>query len=295
METEPATLTSTSNWGAMEAERLSREAGWRTGDRFHSSHNLHLVLDGRLIVEGTPWKTIVGPGDVMLIPWGTRYRFRCDREGCRYLILRLRLSAFGLHVDADADAWDLLMALVRQVMRRGPLLTVTDNTRRELRALWRAILREQRNAQRAMRPAIKGAAMTMLAILARDALDDNVSSGTRPPHSYRAMRSVLDYIEQHCDESLPIERLANVAGLSRSHFHAVFRDYTGLTVTEHVTRMRIGRACRLLRETDASVLHVGYRCGFASASRFYEAFRTVVGAPPGKWRKAAPADAAARR
>ena len=69
-----------------------------------------------------------------------------------------------------------------------------------------------------------------------------------------------------------------------SIFHAVFVDYTGLTPTDYLTRVRIGQACRLLRESDAGILQVAMSCGFGSVSRFYEAFRQAIGTSPGRWR-----------
>jgi len=56
------------------------------------------------------------------------------------------------------------------------------------------------------------------------------------------LRKVQDYIAEHLAEEVSVEQLAELAGLSPSHFAHVFKETTGVTPIQFVTRQRVTRA-----------------------------------------------------
>lgn len=77
---------------------------------------------------------------------------------------------------------------------------------------------------------------------------------------------------------------AGVAGMSRSHFLAMFRRVTGYTLTEYINHQRCEHATVLLKE-GFSTAAAAEASGFASVSNFYRAFRTITGRRPGDFRE----------
>jgi len=59
-----------------------------------------------------------------------------------------------------------------------------------------------------------------------------------------------------------------VAALSPGAFSRYFKSRTGKTLPEYVNELRIGRACRMLAETDAAVTDVAFDCGFRNLANF---------------------------
>ena len=114
--------------------------------------------------------------------------------------------------------------------------------------------------------------------------DPSVGAETSPRHraAYRdeKIARVLRFIDGHFMERIGVEQMTRIACMSRSHFHAVFREVTGCTLIEYLTWVRIRAAQRLLRETDATIVQIAMDCGFPSLSRFYSAFRLVTGKTP---------------
>jgi AraC family transcriptional regulator len=100
----------------------------------------------------------------------------------------------------------------------------------------------------------------------------------------RQLRKVEDYIAEHLAEDIPIERLAELVELSASHFAHVFKETTGMTPLQFVTRQRIMRAQQLIRETSRSLIDVGLEVGYTSPSHFAQVFRRVVGVTPTEFR-----------
>jgi AraC family transcriptional regulator len=100
----------------------------------------------------------------------------------------------------------------------------------------------------------------------------------------RQLRKVQDFVTEHLAEEISIERLAELVELSPSHFAHVFRETTGMTPLQFVTRQRITRAQQLIRETSRSLIEVGLEVGYSSPSHFAQVFRRVVGVTPTEFR-----------
>jgi AraC family transcriptional regulator len=97
-------------------------------------------------------------------------------------------------------------------------------------------------------------------------------------------RRVREYIEEFLEHDLSIDALAKVAKLSTHYFADMFRQSTGFTPHQYVSRRRVERAQQLLKDADVSLAEVAYRCGFASQSQFTTIFRRFTGATPGRFR-----------
>jgi AraC family transcriptional regulator len=100
----------------------------------------------------------------------------------------------------------------------------------------------------------------------------------------RQLRKVEDYAAEHLAEEISVERLAELVELSPSHFAHVFKETTGMTPLQFVTRQRITRAQQLIRETSRSLIDVGLEVGYSSPSHFAQVFRRVVGVTPTEFR-----------
>ena len=74
-----------------------------------------------------------------------------------------------------------------------------------------------------------------------------------------------------------LDELAAQAGMSRFHFHRVFRAETGVTPKAYASAHRARRLRDELSANDASVTDAIYGAGFNSNSRFYEASDQLLG------------------
>ena len=86
-------------------------------------------------------------------------------------------------------------------------------------------------------------------------------------------------------EEVPgLDVLAREAGMSRYHFHRIFKAATGLTPRAYASAHRARRVREALHE-GVTVTQAIHEAGFASASRFYEASGDVLGMPPSNYRR----------
>ena len=102
----------------------------------------------------------------------------------------------------------------------------------------------------------------------------------------RAVRQVQharDYIDQHPDETVTLERLGQIAQMSPYHLQRTFKRVVGVSPKMYASALRLDRMKSRLRQGD-SVSRATYDAGYGSGSRAYEHARAGLGMTPGNYR-----------
>ncbi|HBF50941.1 MAG TPA: bifunctional DNA-binding transcriptional regulator/O6-methylguanine-DNA methyltransferase Ada, partial [Massilia sp.] len=86
------------------------------------------------------------------------------------------------------------------------------------------------------------------------------------------------------DEEPNLDTLAASAGMSRFHFHRVFKAHTGMTPKAYAAAVRAARVREGLAQ-GAPVTDALYAAGFNSSSRFYAGADAMLGMAPARFRK----------
>ncbi|WP_363322744.1 AraC family transcriptional regulator [uncultured Litoreibacter sp.] len=103
------------------------------------------------------------------------------------------------------------------------------------------------------------------------------------PYEARLLR-VMDYIYDNPAEDLSLDVLADVAAMSRFHWHRVFHGMTGETCAAAVRRVRMYRAACWLVQKDWTVNQIAKRVGYDNVSSFSRVFREGHGLTPAAFR-----------
>ncbi|MGI9242244.1 MAG: helix-turn-helix domain-containing protein [Verrucomicrobiales bacterium] len=96
---------------------------------------------------------------------------------------------------------------------------------------------------------------------------------------------VVEYLHQNFDKPITTAEMANIAGVSVSHFDRTFRAAFGDSPIQYLLRIRIETACRLLKETDQTIVDIALACGFHDHAHFSRCFKKHMGKPPSEYRK----------
>jgi transcriptional regulator GlxA family with amidase domain len=101
-----------------------------------------------------------------------------------------------------------------------------------------------------------------------------------------SLRPLLEWMAENAARTLTLDDLAAGAAMSSRTLIRRFREQTGTTPMQWLTRYRLHRAQQLLEMTDVPVEQVGTMAGFASATTFRERFKDIVGVSPWAYRRA---------
>ncbi len=99
------------------------------------------------------------------------------------------------------------------------------------------------------------------------------------------LRQVLDYIAEHACDPLTVKNLVGRFSINRRTLQRLFLRNLRRQPNSEIIRVRIGRAKRLLEETDLPLSKVAKACGFSGAVSLGIAFRRETGLSPGRYRK----------
>jgi AraC-like DNA-binding protein len=134
---------------------------------------------------------------------------------------------------------------------------------------------------------IKVKLLNILVILNRHYAEFFRMSGkpSMPEHHYLLISQVLNYIDEHLNEDLSRQLLADYIHMNSSSLSKIFKKYNGIGLTQYIIRKRIHYSVHLLKNTDLSVLEIANRCGFNTTANYYKAFKLVTGDIPSSYRE----------
>jgi len=108
-----------------------------------------------------------------------------------------------------------------------------------------------------------------------------ISEGSEPA----AVSKAREFIDRTLADPLPLSLVARHAGLSESHFCRVFKESTGLTLTDYVNRRRIEWAKKELLKPEVRVSEIAFQIGYQSLSQFNRSFARFTGSSPTHFRR----------
>ncbi|MGO4107055.1 helix-turn-helix domain-containing protein [Paenibacillus sp. YAF4_2] len=98
------------------------------------------------------------------------------------------------------------------------------------------------------------------------------------------LKTVIEYIEQHYADPIPLQKLAELARMSESYFCRFFKRITTKSPIEYMNNYRVQLAANRLRQSDAKIMEVALDVGFNSLSYFNTVFRQRYGCTPRQFR-----------
>ncbi len=110
-------------------------------------------------------------------------------------------------------------------------------------------------------------------------MEQQHSAGTRP------IRLAKEYVLQHYQDPITLEKVCEEVELSVSYFSSLFKKETGENFVRFLTRTRMERAKELLAQTNLSVAEICMQVGYSDLKYFTQTFRKETNLSPGQYRK----------
>lgn len=95
---------------------------------------------------------------------------------------------------------------------------------------------------------------------------------------------ILEYIEDNFSEKITLSFLAEYGNVSSAHLSRVFKQMTGLNVSEYIKMKKILMAKQLLLKTEENVSSIADQCGFESMPYFHRTFKKIMDMTPSQYR-----------
>jgi len=104
-------------------------------------------------------------------------------------------------------------------------------------------------------------------------------------HYQKSIDKVLTYIDSNLHEKPELDKLAEIAHLSKFHFHRIMKAFLDETLGNYINRIRLETAVKLLRYSAQPVNEIAYQVGYDTPSAFSKGFKKMFGVSPTYIRK----------
>jgi AraC-like DNA-binding protein len=265
--------------------------------------HFHILERGSSWLElgAKPPARALAPGDVVVIGRGQGYRIT-DQPGRRvepiafpeeglddrYCIVRhgnseggtvMICGSFSFDSPADHPLLEMLPAFMHIKSANEPSTAWIDLVARLLTA-----------EVSQMRPGTQTVVSSLTDILFVQVLRHWMGNGTTPPGWLSALKHpqigpVLAAVHERPEAAWSVDKLAKRASLSRSAFSSRFAQVVGETAQAYLTRLRMQRAVKLLKQEQLSLGKVASAVGYDSEAAFNKAFKRWSGKTPGQSRR----------
>ncbi len=231
-----------------------------------------LVGDRRVAME---------PDQLYFFPAG---QMHIGNGHCHGGVIYVGTELFETYSPGSQEAAAVLKLLGGRALDGYNLIPLKNENRRQVQEIFRQMLAEFRQNVPGMILAWRILTMQLLLIIMRMLKSSQINQmALKQFSSEERIGHACIFIRENYHRKLSVESAARAAGMSRSHFLAMFHKVTGTTFTEYLNQLRCEKAIALLRQGTGTE-EAAIRCGFSSVSNFYRAFRQITGDSPGSFK-----------
>jgi len=240
---------------------LSRK--WNYAETYTLTVHMYLVLQGDYYAYVNGKRIYLSEGEILFVPEGYTYRSEGISE---------RFSFIGVYFKIAESPKDFPEGIFSSPFT----LQVDEKTKQKIIAVHEEM--ELKN---------DGYMITVKALL-YDVLRTIFSKKKSKefPESYYLIKNAISYIkENYSKENVDVNYLAEISGVTPTHFINVFKSIFNMTPKSFIIELRMEKAKQLLTYSPHTVSEISRLLGFTDVSCFSNAFKSYTGLSPLNYRK----------
>ena len=120
----------------------------------------------------------------------------------------------------------------------------------------------------------------IITIVRAAAKENSTNYAIKKGKRYALLDSVMDYITDHCCETLYLEDVATLFGYESTHFSRILKQEVGLSFKQLVIRKRLDKALTEIWCNKGTIEEIIPKYNFTNKTYFYKVFKTHYGTNP---------------
>ena len=293
--------------GSVDIQCLFRDKWYAPHGRRRAHGIAHLVVAGEsyIKIEGEPKARLLKTGDLIFFPRSAEHIISSEAD-CNNCGDTPHINNSGAFTVASSRSGgekglDLFCARFEydehaDIMHDLPETVLIKMDHPSLQCLISMLQYESAHTLSGSRAIVNALSSVLLVLIVRTHLEQGgeaplggILNGLRD----KRLRQLIQTVVSRPEDEWNIEKMTELANLSRAQLMRLFKQQTGISPHAFVNLIRLRQAAVLLRQTADSVLSVALNVGFQSETHFGKAFKKQYGISPGQYRKNEVADTAA--
>lgn len=232
---------------------------------FHDSHELYYLEKGRTRYFIGDEIFLLEPGDMVFVP--KQIFHKTDTED--NADVRRLLFSFDDHFAGNVEE-----------LKKNKFIRVPPDKLYKLQSIFRQIEEEDKKKEVRYTEMQQLLFRQMLILISRYCSPQN-----KKPlgEAETLVQQIAKYISENYNADLSLDMLSKKFSVSPSHLSRMFKNVTGVGLSEYINICRITAAEKLLTGTDMTVTQVATECGFNDSNYFAAVFKKLKGITPKKY------------
>lgn len=248
-----------------------------TPPHWHKAMELLMIVKGKVTCKFSNATFHGKPGDLYLINSHEVHETRCSRDAV-YLCVHISPAQMCRYVpNFDQLSFSLVF---------DPEDEEKAAAYESLRIHMQEILRQMEENQQGYKLECHSRLFAAAAILVRHFSQPLAVEETKLQRTdMTRLEPVLEYIQLHHGEELPLDDAANAMGLNKEYFCRLFKKNMGVSYLQYVYQVRATAVCRELETSHDPIGEIAERHGFRDPKMLNQYFREIYGCTPSEKRK----------
>lgn len=265
------------NFSVQLSGQVKCTPGWRKGKQEHLFHTMWIIAGGKgtFTIDGTQYSAEAGKLFV-LTPGMITERVSDDEDPLEFCFIRF---SFALAYE-DKQTWTFAEYNERNhiefplrgmytIQNPPTILNLCDQMNQLMKRRGQVVTMRQRILF-----------LELLLQIVSDFRSQVVAGNTT-----LAIETTIEYMVNHYNEDISLADLANLAGLSTSHYSRLFKQYASYSPIDYLTHLRMDRAKELIILSDYKLKDIAESVGYHDELYFSRMFKKVVGIAPSTYAK----------
>lgn len=154
-----------------------------------------------------------------------------------------------------------------------------------LEAIYKKMLEEFTKKEEGHIELLRVYLIELFILIFRSLKSSSKSENSTISHHSRLIEQSIQYLRDNYAAGAKLNDIASRSFLSPTYFCRIFKEYTGVTVSEYVQKIRIEEACNLLKNSDHKVILIAQMVGYKDIKHFNEIFKKITGMTPSSYKK----------
>ena len=232
------------------------------------------VLSGSAVIYNNDIAVSVKAGDIHIACKGQKHKIQADNNGS------FRYICFGIRINPESKEYSVL----EKIFLNGiiPEVKASDDI-----GVLAGLLIDEIYSKNAFDKNMTEMLILQILILIyrKHILKIEDNKKTQESFSGKTIYEIFRYIDKNFMLIKNIEAVSKELSYSKFYISHIFKEKTGMTVMEYITRLKIEKACKLLKENSMSIGEIAQFLGYESSQSFSKMFKNNIGVSPSEYKK----------